>query len=189
LAVFSITVLLWLTSGLHNVSISLIALVPIFLFYALKMFNRNDFGKFDWDILVLVGGGLSLGSAIETSGLNIIIAEFMKNMVWGNPLFLILFLISLFSVLMTLFSSNTGTAAFLIPAIIPLSTSLGIDPKILVILTGISVSLDFIVPIGTPPNAVAYSTGYIHIKDMIKIGIILALLGAFFLSFFAFVYW
>jgi sodium-dependent dicarboxylate transporter 2/3/5 len=80
LAVFSLTVFLWLTSGLHEISIALIALVPIFLFYALKMFNRDDFGKFDWDILILVGGGLSLGSAIEASGLNIIIAEFMKSL-------------------------------------------------------------------------------------------------------------
>jgi len=153
------------------------------------MFNRNDFGKFDWDILILVGGGLSLGSAIEASGLNVIIAEFMRNIILGNPLFVILFLTSLFCIFLTLFSSNTGTAAFIIPAIIPLSSALGINTRILVILAGISVSLDFLVPIGTPPNAVAYSTGYIHIKDMIKIGIILALLGAFLLSFFAFLYW
>lgn len=189
LGIFSITVLLWLTSGLHNVSIALIALIPIVLFYALKMFNRKDFGKFDWDILILVGGGLSLGSAIEASGLNVIIANFMKNIVLGNPLLIILFLISLFCIFMTLFSSNTGTAAFIIPAIIPLSTALGIDTRILVILAGISVSLDFLVPIGTPPNAVAYSTGYIYIKDMIKAGIILAILGAFLLSFFAVLFW
>ncbi len=189
LAIFSITVFLWLTSELHKISIALVALVPIVLFYAFKMFNRNDFGKFDWDILILVGGGLSLGSAIEASGLNIIIAEFMKNMILGNPLFVILFLTSLFCIFMTLFSSNTGTAAFIIPAIIPLSTALGIDTRILVILAGISVSLDFLVPIGTPPNAVAYSTGYIHIKDMVKIGFVLALLGAFLLSFFVLLYW
>jgi len=189
LAIFSITVLLWLTSGLHKISIALIALIPIVLFYAFKMFDRNDFGKFDWDILILVGGGLSLGSAIEASGLNVIIAEFMKNIILGNPLFIILFLTSLFCIFMTLFSSNTGTAAFIIPAIIPLSTALGIDTRILVILAGISGSLDFLVPIGTPPNAVAYSTGFIHIKDMIKIGIILALLGALLLSFFALLYW
>ena len=189
LAVFSITVLLWLTSELHKIPIALIALIPIVLFYALKMFNREDFGKFDWDILILVGGGLSLGSAIEASGLNVVIAEFMKNIILGNPLFVILFLISLFCIFMTLFSSNTGTAAFIIPAIIPLSIALGVDTRILVILAGISVSLDFLVPIGTPPNAVAYATGYIHIKDMVKIGIMLALLGAFLLSFFAFIYW
>jgi sodium-dependent dicarboxylate transporter 2/3/5 len=189
LGIFSITVLLWLTSGLHNISIALIALIPIFLFYALKMFNREDFGKFDWDILILVGGGLSLGSAIEASGLNIIIAEFMKNMIFGNSLFIILFLTSLFCIFLTLFSSNTGTAAFIIPAVIPFALALGIDTRILVILAGISVSLDFLVPIGTPPNAVAYSTGFIHIKDMIKIGIILAILGALLLSFFAILYW
>lgn len=189
LIIFGTTALLWLTAGLHKISISLIALVPIFLFYILKLFNKNDFGKFHWDILVLVGGGLSLGAAINSSGLNIVMANFMQTIVGGHHLLIVLFLTSLFCILMTVFSSNTGTAAFIIPTIIPLAASLGIDERIMVVLAGVSVSLDFMVPIGTPPNAIAYSTGYIHIKDMIKAGIVLALIGAFLLSFFAWLYW
>jgi len=189
LAIFAITVFLWLTAGLHKISISLIALIPLILFYFLRMFNVEDFGKIHWDILILVGGGLCLGSAITGSGLNIFIADLMKTLIVGNPLLLMFFIVSIFSIIMTIVSSNTGTAAFILPVIIPLAASLGIDIRILVILAGISVSLDFLVPVGTPPNAIAYSSGYIHIKDMIKIGIILALLGAFLLSCFAFLYW
>lgn len=189
LAIFGITVFLWLTAGLHKISISLIALIPLILFYFLRMFNVEDFGKIHWDILILIGGGLCLGSAITGSGLSIFIADLMKTLIVGNPLLIIFFIVSIFSIVMTIVSSNTGTAAFILPVIIPLAASLGIDIKILVILAGISVSLDFLVPVGTPPNAIAYSSGYIHIKDMIKIGIILALLGALLLSFFAFLYW
>jgi sodium-dependent dicarboxylate transporter 2/3/5 len=189
LIIFVITVFLWLTAGLHKISISLIALVPIFLFYILKLFDSKDFGNFHWDILILVGGGLSLGAAISSSGLNVIMADVMRIIVGGHPILIILFLTSLFCILMTMFSSNTGTASFIIPTIIPLATALGIDAKIMVILAGVSVSLDFLVPIGTPPNAIAYSTGYIHIKDMIKAGIILAVLGAFLLSFMGWLYW
>ena len=189
LMVFGITVLLWLTAGIHKISISLIALVPIFLFYILKLFDTKDFGHFHWDILILVGGGLSLGAAISFSGLNVVMANVLELLVGGHHMILTLFLTALFCILMTVFSSNTGTAAFMIPTIFPLATSLGIDARIMVILAGVSVSLDFLVPIGTPPNAIAYSTGYIHIKDMIKAGIVLAILGALLLSFLAWVYW
>ena len=189
LIIFILTAFLWLTSELHKISISLIALIPIFLFYILKMFDTEDFGKFHWDILILVGGGLSLGSAISSSGLNIVIADLMRNLIYGNPLLFILFIISIFCIAMTLFTSNTGTAAFIIPTIIPLAASLGIETRILVILAGMSVSLDFLVPVGTPPNAIAYSTGYIHMKDMVRTGFAIALIGAILLSLLAWLYW
>jgi len=189
LAIFILTAFLWLTSEIHKISISLIALIPIFLFYILKMFNAEDFEKFHWDILILVGGGLSLGFAVSSSGLNIIIADVMKNIIGGNPLLIILFLVSIFCIGMTIFTSNTGTAAFIIPTVIPLANLLGIDAKILVILAGMSVSLDFLVPVGTPPNAIAYSTGYIHVKDMVKVGLVLVLIASLLLSFLAWLYW
>jgi sodium-dependent dicarboxylate transporter 2/3/5 len=189
LAIFALTAFLWLTSEIHKVSISLIALIPIFLFYILKLFDTEDFGKFHWDTLILVGGGLSLGSAISSSGLNVVVADLMRILMGGNPLFIVLFLISIFCIAMTVFTSNTGTAAFIMPIVIPLAASLGIDAKILVILAGISVSLDFLVPVGTPPNAIAYATGYIHIKDMVKTGVIIALIGAFLLSLLVWMYW
>jgi sodium-dependent dicarboxylate transporter 2/3/5 len=189
LMIFATTVFLWLTAGIHKVSISLVALVPIFLFYIMKLFESKDFGNFHWDILILIGGGLSLGAAISSSGLSIIMADILKVLVGGHHLILTLFLTSLFCILMTMFSSNTGTASFIIPTIFPLAAALGIDPKLMVILAGVSVSLDFLVPIGTPPNAIAYSTGYIHIKDMIKAGAILGIIGAFLLSLLSWLYW
>lgn len=189
LAIFALTAILWLTSEIHKISISLVALIPIILFYFLRIFNSEDFEKFHWDVLILVGGGLSLGSAISSSGLNVIMANLMKNFVFGNPMLIVLFVVSVFCIVMTVFTSNTGTAAFIIPTIISLASSLGIEPKILVVLASMSVSLDFLVPVGTPPNAIAYGTGYIHMKDMFKTGLIIALTGAFLLSLFAWLYW
>jgi len=189
LVIFALTVFLWLTSELHKISISLIALIPIFLFYILKMFDTEDFGKFHWDTLILVGGGLSLGSAISSSGLNIMIANLMRSFIGANPLVIIFFIVSIFCIAMTVFASNTGTAAVMLPIVIPLAASLGIDARILVILAGISVSLDFLVPVGTPPNAIAYATGFIHIKDMVKAGIIIALIAAILLSLLTWLYW
>jgi sodium-dependent dicarboxylate transporter 2/3/5 len=85
-------------------------------------------------------------------------------------------------------ASNTASAAILIPLMLPLSDSLGIDMKSLAILVAIGVSLDFMMPVGTPPSAIAYSTGVVSVRDMIKngflvnvgTGLILVLLYYFF---------
>ena len=90
---------------------------------------------------------------------------------------------------MTIPSSNTGTASFLVPIMIPLALSIGVDVKILVILAGAAVSLDFILPIGTPPNAIAYSSGYVRMKDLVFAGTICAILGAAVLSVVAWIFW
>jgi sodium-dependent dicarboxylate transporter 2/3/5 len=70
----------------------------------------------------------------------------------------------------TMVASNTASAAILIPLMLPFSDSLGIDIKSIALLIAIAVSLDFMMPVGTPPNAVAYSTGVVNIRDMIKNG-------------------
>jgi len=189
LGVFATTVLLWLTTEIHGLSSSMVALVPVFLVYILSLYNVEDFGKIHWDILVLIGGGLSLGMAMSESGLNIVIADLIQTYIAGHTLIVMFFLIAIFCIAMTLFSSNTGTAAFVIPIMIPLALSLGIDLKSLVILAGIAVSLDFIVPIGTPPNAIAYSSGYVRVKDMVKAGVIISTIGAIVLSTNAWLFW
>ena len=66
--------------------------------------------------------------------------------------------------------SNTASAAILIPLMLPLSSSLGIDMKSIALLSAIGVSLDFMMPVGTPPSAIAYSTGVVNVREMIKNG-------------------
>jgi len=189
LYIFALTAVLWLTTFIHGVSEYLIALIPIFLFYFFSLFNVNDFGKIKWDILILIGGGLSLGTAIMTSGLGQIIAGVLQSVLFGSPYFLILFLIATFAAVMTIFASNTGTASFVLPIVIPLAAALNIDIKVLTLVAAMAVSLDFLVPVGTPPNAIAYSTRYIKMKDMVKSGTVIALVGIFLLSFLAWLYW
>jgi sodium-dependent dicarboxylate transporter 2/3/5 len=67
-------------------------------------------------------------------------------------------------------ASNTASAAILIPLMLPLSSSLGIDMKSIALLIAIAVSLDFMMPVGTPPSAIAYSTGVVNVREMIKNG-------------------
>jgi len=189
LIIFFLTVALWVTSEFTKISPSLIALIPIILYYLFELMNVEDFGKLHWDMIILIGGGLSLGSAIISSGLNNIIGDVMIMLIGGNPLLITLILVALFSIFISIMSPNTGAASFLVPIMISTATGLGLDPRVLALVAGMAVSIDFIIPVGTPPNAIAYATKYIHVKDMVKAGLILVLIAAFLLGFLAWLYW
>jgi sodium-dependent dicarboxylate transporter 2/3/5 len=187
--VFIVTAFLWLTTPWHGVASSTIAIVPIILLYALNLLAGKDFRQINWGALILVGSGLSLGTAIHASHLDAFIASLIELFIANQPLFLVLLLTALFAIALTVVAANTATAAVLVPIVIPLALSLGLDIKFLAILVGIAVSLDFIVPVGTPPSAIAYSSGYIKVKDMVKAGIPLSLIGAVIVSILSFLFW
>lgn len=185
IGIFALTVFLWLTEPLHGIHNSVVAMVPIISLYALKLLDKNDVGKIGWDILILVGGGLVLGSAINSSGLDVVIANNLASILSGKNVFLLFLGLSVFSIAFTTFVANTATAAILIPIMIPLAQLLGVSPVAIALLIGIVVSFDFVVPVGTPPNAIAYGTGYIRVKDMVKAGLLLSIIGAVTVSLFA----
>lgn len=178
IAIFAATAVLWVTEGFHGVHNSVIAMLPIVGLYALNVLGKDDLKGVKWSVLILVGGGLTLGSAIHSTGLDAFIASGLSGLLMGQPEFTTFLIISLFAIAFTAFVANTAGSAILVPIGIPMAGILGIDPMIMAILIGIVVSFDFIVPVGTPPNAIAYGTGYIRVKDMLRSGILISLAGA-----------
>jgi sodium-dependent dicarboxylate transporter 2/3/5 len=189
LIIFAITVLLWLTDRYHGVSNSIIALVPIVLLYLFRLLSVKDFSKVEWSALVLFGGGLSLGYAIHSTGLDLIMANALKSVLGGMPVFLIFMCVAAFGIVLTGFLSNTVAASLMIPIMLPLSHSLGIDIKFLALIASLGVSIDLILPIGTPPGTMAYATGYVKIWDMVKSGLIISAVGLVILVSLAYLYW
>lgn len=189
LGVFAVTVMLWLTSNIHGVSASVVSMVPIILLYLFGLLETEDISKISWASLLLFGGGLALGTAIGLSGLDMRMAEMLTQGVIGQPLFLVFLTIVIFGIALTVVASNTAAAAISVPIILPVAAILGIDLRVLAILIAIAVSLDFIVPVGTPPSTIAYSSGYISIKDMAKSGVIIAAIGSIVLSVVALFFW
>jgi len=185
----SLTMLLWLTSFAHGIPDSVIAMVPIILLFASDVLVREDLLKIDWPTLLLFGGGLSLGAAIDSTGLAAYLGTILSGLIVGQAYFVLLLMVIAFAVLMTLSASNTATAALLVPVIIALSSTLNLDVKTFAILAGIGTSLDFLVPVGTPPSAIAYGSGYVSVKDMLKVGVFLTLAGILLLAFLAWLYW
>lgn len=187
--IFLLTVLLWVTESIHGIGNSVVALIPVVLLSVFGLIKGNDFKEMGWDSLILIGGGIALGMAIETSGLSTILAQTLST-VWGNqPYLLVLGGIGLVGVLMTSFISNTAASAVFLPVIASLAAVLGVDVTNLVTAAALGVSLDFILPMGTPPTTIAYSTKYIHTTDLLKSGILVSIAGIILLAIMAYFTW
>ena len=168
--VFLITVTGWLTTKFTGLSSSTVALIPVISLFSLGLLDETDLAKISWSTLLLFGGGLSLGSAVNQVGIDLWLTTLLQDWITGIPLFVTLLILVFFGILVTMVASNTASAAILIPLMLPLSSSLGIDMKSMALLIAIGVSLDFMMPVGTPPSAIAYSTGVVNVREMIKNG-------------------
>ncbi|MEO0091832.1 MAG: DASS family sodium-coupled anion symporter [candidate division WOR-3 bacterium] len=172
LGVFLVTVLLWLTYELHKIPTSIVALLPVIIFSGSGLLKEEDFGRIGWDTLILMGGGLSLGMTIEKSGLS---SWFVSQINFASfPNIVLLISITLITIFLTSFISNTSAAAILLPIAVSLSSK-SIGPALTV---GLSASIAMVLPVSTPPNAIAYGSGLIKTKDMVKYGGIVAILSA-----------
>jgi sodium-dependent dicarboxylate transporter 2/3/5 len=175
--IFFATVALWVTEAWHGIPNSLVALLPIFLLSIFRLITVHDFKEMGWDSLILIGGGIALGMAIDSSGLSSILAGQLGNYWQTQPYFIVLLAIGVVGVGLTSFISNTAASAIFLPIIASLAGLLGADLANLVTVAALAVSMDFILPMGTPPTAIACATNYIHPRDIMKSGVILSAIG------------
>lgn len=129
-----------------------------------------------WGVLLLLGGGLALAHAFTTTGLDGWISS--QLLFVGNlDYILIVLVIVAVGVLSSEIISNTATAALLIPIAVSLSSSISIDPLLLMVPLTIATSFGFIMPVGTPPNAIVFGSGYVTAPKMAKAGFPLDVIG------------
>lgn len=137
-----------------------------------------------WDVLLLFGGGLTLGVILDRSGLGAILIGRIIGISQSVPTLLFLWLIVLVSIALTEFMSNTASAALMLPMLYTLAMHSGSDPILMVLPATIAASYGFMLPVGTPPNALAFSTGLVPQKDMIGVGLIINLVFSIVLTLF-----
>ncbi|MBM3907106.1 MAG: DASS family sodium-coupled anion symporter [Gemmatimonadetes bacterium] len=125
--------------------------------------------RLPWSVLVLFGGGLSLAAAIQRSGLADWIGSSLSGLA-GWPIMIVIFSITTVIVFLTELTSNTATAAAFLPVVGSLATGIGADPMLLALPTTLGASCAFMLPVGTPPNALVYGTGALTIPQMAKAG-------------------
>ena len=178
---FFITVLLWLTDSVTGINSNTVALIPVGVFAMTGVLTKYDLEEINWSVLWMVAGGFALGYGLNASGLA---ENAVKTIPFGDfsPL-LILVISGLICYILSNFISNSATAALLMPILAVVCTAMGDKlaaiggtPTVL-IGVAIAASSAMILPVSTPPNALAFSTNLVQQKDMVKIGVIVGIIS------------
>ncbi|MGJ5713328.1 SLC13 family permease [Staphylococcus auricularis] len=122
-----------------------------------------------WGVLILFGGGLALAKGISSSGLANWLGEQLTLLDGVSPL-LIVIVITLFVLFLTEITSNTATATMILPILATLSVAVNVHPLLLMVPAAMAANCAYMLPVGTPPNAIVFGTGKLEIKEMAKVG-------------------
>jgi len=126
--------------------------------------------RLPWGVLILFGGGLSLATAIDRTGLNVWLGGAAAGLSDWPPVLFIL-LVTALVVMLTELTSNTATAAAFLPVLGAAAVQVGWDPRLLAVPAALAASCAFMLPIATPPNAVVYGSGRVSIPEMARAGL------------------
>ena len=183
---FGLTIILWMTEQLHGLSSNIVALIPLVVYTATGVFTTEDIKEINWSVLWLVAGGFALGYALNDTGL----AKALINSIdFGSMSIIVVFVVAGgICYFLSNIISNSATAALLIPIMVAMGKGLLESSNNaafvamggqqgLAIFVAMCASLAMLLPISTPPNALASSTGLVKTKDMAKIGIIVGVIG------------
>ena len=183
LIVFICTAFAWITRSfilkqfIPEIDDTIIAITFAILLFIVPAANKKDkillwedAVKLPWGILLLFGGGMALALGFESSGLAIWLGSQVSSL-GAIPLIVLLLILITAVNFLTEITSNLATTAMLLPVLVPLASSIGVDPYYLLVAATVAASCAFMLPVATPPNAVVFGSGYLSISDMVKKGI------------------
>lgn len=189
LAVFLVAVCMWITmpwlpgslrslrdAGVAVLAGMLLLLVPLGRDPSSTALSWRDAAKLPWGVFVLFGGGLAIAAAMERHGVAIWLGRAFHDLA-GSPEILIIGAIVLAILFLTEVASNTAIAATTIPILLALGPAVGIPVEKLVLPAAFAASWAFMLPVGTPPNALVFSTGRIPAMTMARVGLVLNLVA------------
>lgn len=173
--------LVWPGSPITDEVVAIAAAICFFLapaneISAGRLLTWDDAKEIPWGVLLLFGGGLSLAEQISASGLSTWIGS-QATQLGGLPTVVVVLAVCVLTVALTEFMSNTAAAATLLPIAAGVGVALGYGPLLLAMPVALGAACTFMMPAATPPNAIAYSTGYVRIQDMVRGGVILSISG------------
>jgi len=190
--VFAVTALCWIfikpVSGLFPdpsmVTDSAVAMMGALLLFLIPIdLKKNSFvmdwhwaSKMPWGVLILFGGGLALSDGFQATGL----AEWIGSQVSlleGASIFVLIVAVTTLIIFLTELTSNTATAAMVMPILSAVAIGLGQSPLLLTVPAAIAASCAFMLPVATPPNAIVFGSGYVTIPQMVKSGFGLNIIG------------
>lgn len=177
---FIITIALWLIpSRITGLNSNEVALIPFAIFVATGVFSKKDFKEINWDVLWMVAGGLALGTALMKTGLAKVLVDTIPFA--SMPALVVIIVSGIVGYAIANFLSHTSAANLLLPILATVAAAVDLSAfggsAALLVGLAISTSVAMILPISTPPNAIASSTGLVETKDMAKMGVIMGVVG------------
>lgn len=139
--------------------------------------NWSDASKIDWGTIILFGTGMIFGSLLSSTGLAETIGENLFGTLGVGTPFAITLLAAFLALMISETTSNTASAAVVVPIVLPLAAAAGVDPMIPAMAATLGASFGFMLPVATPQNAIVYGSGIVPITQMIKTGIGLNVVG------------
>ena len=167
---FAVTVGLWLTTPLHGVDNAVVAMIPAAVFTITQIISRQDFNRLEWDVLILMAGGIALGSGITRTGLDVwIMGAFPFE---DLSFFLLVAVCCVITVFLSTIISNTVTANIVLPIGMALGAAFedGHMIQVLAVMIAVSSSYAMGLPISTPPNVIAYGSGMVSSRNIMFVG-------------------
>lgn len=180
---FIATVLLWILGDVTGVNANVVAMLPVGVFAICGILTKRDLEEISWSVLWMVAGGFALGVALQETGLATTLINAIPFGSW--PAVIMVVGSGLICYLMANFISHTATASLLVPILAAVGASAQVAENLIplggvsTLLIGVAIgsSLGMVLPISTPPNAIAAATGMIEQKDMVKTGLIMGVVG------------
>lgn len=183
LAVFLGVAFMWVTRSfiwedvLPGISDGIIAIIATVILFTLptrhadekRIMQWEDSKKIPWGILLLFGGGLAIAAGFVETGLSGWIGEQLRALDGVNVILIILLATALV-LFMTEITSNAATATMILPVMAAFAIALGVHPFALMVPCAMAANCAFMLPVGTPPNAILFGTGKVTIMEMVRTG-------------------
>lgn len=175
-AILLITVFFWVFFGstLGLATIALTSVVVLFIFRLVRWKEIEDYVS--WGVIIMYGGAIVLGTALERSGA----ASFIADLLLGDKFtstFALLAALSLLTLVLTEGISNAAVIAILLPVAIGFAPDFGVSATIITFAIAVPAGLAFSLPLSTPANAIAISSNYIKVSDMVRAGVIMSVIS------------
>lgn len=154
----------------------LLFLIPINMKKNTFVMDWHWASKMPWGVLILFGGGLALADGFKVTKLADWIGS-QVSLLENAPIFILVVAVATLIIFLTELTSNTATAAMVMPILSAVAIGLGQNPLLLVVPAAIAASCAFMLPVATPPNAIVFGSGYVTIPQMVKSGFGLNIIG------------
>lgn len=189
LYIFLTTALLWITRDLINktgfvkLDDNMIAVFGALMMFVVpsgqsfkpdaKILDWSDTSKMAWGILLLFGGGITLAGALEKVGLISLLGKWLGGFSDGSSVFLVILVVAVVSIFISEVMSNVAQVIVFAPVVTGIAEAIDVNPFLLGIPMTLAASCASMMPMGTPPNAIVFSSGHIKLKDMVKTGFVM----------------